>query len=308
MAGRRTPRARLSCNKPSGVPFACLSVSTDSMTLRVLALVLATATLAACSGSQPAPASAQEAYQRGQEAFENRKYDRAIELMRATLDFGRTTEFADDAQLTLARAYRADKQYLLAGAEYTRFVDFYRTDPRVEQAAYERIQAYAELSPTYELDQTDTEQTIVYIRLFLQQFGTTSDYASSVGELLDELQEKLARKMYEGGRLYERRGLYEAAAINYGRVLETYPASEYADDAAVGRIRAQADYAEQSIPSKQAERYRTALQHYDQFVTLFPASPFVADAEVQYDRAYRGLVAAGGSVTDGASGAEQVSN
>ncbi len=40
------------------------------------------------------------------------------------------------------------------------------------------------------------------------------------------------------------------------------------------------------------------MQLYDRFVTLFPSSPFLADAEAEYDRAYRGLVAAGGSVKE----------
>lgn len=288
----------MACNKLSGVPFARHPAPTESMTLRAFALTLLVATVSGCSGSQAVPASAQEAFDRGTEAFEARKYSRAIELMRATLDFGRSTEFADDAQLMLARAYRADKQYLLAGAEYTRFIEFYRTDPRVELAAYERILAYAELSPSYELDQTDTEQTITYIRLFLQQYGTTSEYAAAAGTLLDELQEKLARKQFEGGKLYERRGLFEAAAIAYGDVLETYPASAVADDAALARIRAQTSYAANSIPAKQVARFREALRLYDLFVTLFPSSPFLADAEAEYDRAYRGLVAAGGSVTE----------
>ena len=268
------------------------------MSLRVFALTLLVALVSGCGGSRAVPSSAQEAYTRGTEAFEARKYDRAVELMRATLDFGRTTEFADDAQLTLARAYRADKQYLLAGAEYTRFIEFYRTDPRVEQAAYERILAYAELSPSYDLDQTDTQQTISYIRLFLQQYGTTSEYSAAAGELLDDLTQKLARKQFESGRLYERRGLFEAAAIAYAGVLEKYPASEFADDAAYSRIRAQTSYALNSVPSKQVDRFRDALRLYDQFVTLFPSSPFLADAEAEYDRAYRGLVAAGGSVTE----------
>ena len=279
------------------------------MTLRALALALVAVTAAGCSGSREAPASAQDAYAQGVAAFEAGKHDRAIELMRATLDFGRSTEFASDAQLTLARAYRADKQYLLAGAEYTRFVDFYRNDPRIEEAAYERILAFAELSPSYELDQTDTEQTIVYIRLFLQRYGTTSEYAARAGALLDELTEKLALKQFESGKLYERRGLFEAAAIAYGDVLEKYPASAVADDAAYARIRAQTSYAANSVPAKQVARYREALGLYDRFVTLFPSSPFARDAEAEYDRAYRGLVAAGGSVTDDAAPADgQASN
>ena len=264
------------------------------MPLRALALAFAVAALSACGGSQATVSSAQEAYDRGVAALDARKHARAIELFRSALDFGRSTEIADDAQLGLARAYRGDRQYLLAGAEYTRFIEFYRTDPRVPEAAYERILAYAELSPRYELDQTDTEQTIAYIRLYLQTYGTDAPRAAEVAALLDELQEKLARKQFESGKLYERRELFEAAAIAYGRVLRDYPASAVADAALLGSLRAQTSYAANSIRSKQPERFREALRLYDQFVTLFPASPLVGQAEAEYDRAYRGYLDAGG--------------
>lgn len=265
------------------------------MSFRALALALAVTTLSACGGSQATVSSAQEAYDRGVAALDARKHARAVELFRSALDFGRTTEVADDAQLGLARAYRGDKQYLLAGAEYTRFIEFYRTDPRVPEAAYERILAYAELSPRFELDQTDTEQTIAYSRLYLQNYGTDSERAPEVAALLDELQEKLARKQFESGKLYERRELYEAAAIAYGRVLTEYPTSAVADVALLGSLRAQTSYAANSIRAKQPERFREALRFYDQFVTLFPASPLTAEAEAEYDRAYQGYIAAGGA-------------
>ena len=265
------------------------------MSLRVLALAFAVATLSACGGSQATVGSAQEAYDRGLTALDAGKHARAVEHFRSALDFGRTTDIADDAQLGLARAYRGDRQYLLAGAEYTRFIEFYRTDPRVPEAAYERILAYSALSPRYELDQTDTEQAIAYIRLYLQTYGTDAERAPEVAALLDELQEKLARKQFESGRLYERRELFEAASIAYGRVLDEYPTSAVADAALLGSLRAQTSYAANSIPSKQAERFREALRVYDQFVTLFPASPLVAEAEAEYDRAYRGYLAAGGA-------------
>ena len=239
--------------------------------------------------------SAEEAYARAQEQYERRRFDTAVELYRTTLDFGRTGELADDAQLGLARSYAGSKQYLLAGAEFTRFIDLYRTDPRAEDAAYERILAYAALSPSYELDQTDTGTAIQYIDGFLAQYPTGT-HAAEVQTLLGELREKLARKQYEEGRLYERRELYEAAVLSYQTLLATYPGSPYADDALFGALRAQVRFADNSVPARQEVRYREALRIYDQLTSLFPQSPTLAEAQAEYDRAYAGLRAAGGTV------------
>ena len=248
--------------------------------------------LAGCGGGPQTFSSAQAAYDEGVSAFEEGKCDRAIEYLRTSLDFGRTSELADDAQLTLARAYACDRQYLLAGNEFTRFIEFYRTDPRVEQAAYERIQAYAELSPRFELDQTDTRQALSYIRLYLQQYPTSPN-AEAAAALASELNEKLARKKYEAGRLYERREIYEAAVLTYRDVLAEYPTSAYADDALLGAIRAQNAYAANSVRDRQAERYSEAVEIYQQLITLFPQSPLLREAETLYDVAYRGARAGG---------------
>lgn len=239
--------------------------------------------------------SAQEAYDRGMEEMEDGDYARAIEYLRAALDFGRTSDLADDAQLALARSYAGDSQYLLAGSEFTRFIEFYRTDPRVEQAAFERIQAYAELSPRYELDQTDTRQALSYIRIFVQQYPNSTNVAAAEA-LAAELQEKLARKKYDAGRLYERREYYEAAVIAYRDVLQEYPSSEYADDALLGALRSQVAYAAGSIEARQESRYRAALDLYDQLTTLFPQSSTLSEAQGLYDEAYAGWRAAGGAV------------
>ena len=271
-APRRFVLAALAVLTAGGAPAAALLVATS-------------AAVAGCGSGMTTPGSAQEAYDRGVEAFERGNNTRAIEHFRTALDFGRTSPLAADAQLYLARAYSQDKQYLLAGNEYTRFIEFYRSDPRIPTAAYERIQAYASLSPDYELDQTDTQRAIDYIRLYLAQYPE-GEHTEDAAALLGELREKLARKRYDNGLLYERRDLYEAAVVYFESVLQEYPTSQWADDALLGALRAQVAFAKASILARQAERYDDALAKYDRFITLFPSSPLVRQAEELYDEAF----------------------
>src|SRR5690606_921996 len=143
------------------------------MPLRSYALALlfvvpaAAPALVGCSGATGVVAdSAEEAYNNGMNAFADGRYDRAIEYLTATLDFGRAGEWADEAQIYLARAYFETGQYLLAAAEFDRFGDLYPNDPRTEEARLGEIQSYYRLSPPYDLDQTDTDRAIVLIRTF----------------------------------------------------------------------------------------------------------------------------------------------
>lgn len=219
--------------------------------------------------------------------FEQGEYDRAAEYLKVVFDFGRTNEFADEAQVYLAQAYFEDEQYLLAGTEFTRFIDLYSRDPRVEEAELGRIRAYYELSPAYNLDQTDSERAISYIRLFTTRYPN-SVFSDDVVGILEELREKLARKQFEAGRLYERRELFEAAILSYENVLSDFSTSPFADDALLGVLRAEVGFAEKSIVSRQADRYQAALDTYDRLLQLFPGSSLLHEAERYYDRAFTG--------------------
>ncbi|MEM8600406.1 MAG: outer membrane protein assembly factor BamD [Bacteroidota bacterium] len=229
----------------------------------------------------------EEAYNKGLADFERGKCVRAIDHFRSVFDFGRTHEWADDAQLYLARAYQCNREFLLAGSEYTRFIEFYRNDDRQEEAELGRIESYYRLSPPFQLDQTETRRAIGFIRGYLRRFPDGEGVDQAV-QRLEELTEKLARKQYEAGQLYMRRELFEAASLAYLAVLDKFPSSPYADDALLGALRSQTAYAQNSVPTRQAERYQEALDTYDRFVQLFPESPLVRQAEAAYVDAQSG--------------------
>jgi outer membrane protein assembly factor BamD len=247
---------------------------------------LAVASLAAgCSGSsQVRYATPEEAFQRGQSAFDRGRYQRAAEYLQGVFDFGRVSPVAADAQLLLARAYFSDKQYILATSEYTRFIELYRNDPRVEQAEFERAMSFYHLSPEYQLDQTETDRAIGYFQLFMDRFPQSTLRAEAEARTR-ELREKLAHKQYAKGGLYEQRELYEAAAIAYETTFDKYPDTPWADDGLLGAIRAYIGFAEQSVRERQPERLQQAIDNYQRLVQVLPDSPLLKDAEALYERA-----------------------
>lgn len=268
------------------------------MLFRSFFVFLIALTVAACGTSGVVTAdSAEEAYDRGVSEFERERYTRAAEFFKLSLELERSGEQAPDVQFYLAQSYYRSKQYLLAGDAYTRFIEFYQSDPRQEEAALERIRSYAALSPIYQLDQTDTHRALQYIEAYTQRFPD-GEYVGEVDSIRQELEGKLAKKVYESARLYERRGMYEAAVLEYEKVLSEYPTSELGDEALLGAIRAQVDYADNSVKNRQAERYEYALTLYDRFTQLFASSPLVRDAESLYDHAYARLQGLQVSPTD----------
>lgn len=240
--------------------------------------------LAGCSGSgRLRHNSPKEAYERGFELYEQRKYDRAKEHFQAVFDFGRGHEWASDAQYYLAHSYYHEKEYILAASEFSRFSELYRADQRVPEAEYWRAMAYYQLSPSYQLDQTDTERAIDQFISFIERFPDhprTDDATTRIFEL----REKLARKVYESARMYERREMFEAAALEYERAFDEYSTTQWADDALIGAIRAWLEFSERSVTVRQAERLQRALDAYQRLIQVFPDSPLIKEAESLYER------------------------
>lgn len=245
--------------------------------------------LAGCSGSNRLRHnSAQDAYQEGEARFEAEDYDDAIRYFRAVFSYGRANEWADDAQLQLARAYRDNEQYRLAATEYGRFLQLYRNDERVPIAEFERAMCYYRLSPRYQLDQSDSRQAISFFQLFLERYPG-HELAPGAEQHVLELREKLAHKKFEAATLYERREMYRAAAAYYEGVFDQYPETEWADDALLGAIQSYIEYSAQSIEQRQAERLQQAIDHYNRLTQVFPDSPLLDEAESLYEEATRRL-------------------
>ncbi len=234
--------------------------------------------VAACAGGgRISYVSPSDAFQKGMVYYESGRYTRAAEYFRGVFDFGRAHEWADEAQLQLARALRMNQEYITAASEYTRFMEFFRTDPRVPDAEYERAMTYYEQSPRIELDQTSTRRGIEAFNLYIQRFPAHDSVEAAVRRVA-ELRQKLAEKQFYNARLYERRGLYEAAALSYELTFDKFPDTPLADDALMGAIRSYIRFSDQSVEQRQAERLQKAIDHFDRMAQIFPESDLIGSA------------------------------
>jgi len=248
----------------------------------LLVTLTLTVFLSACAGSgRLRYDTPEEAFNKGLAEFEDGDYQRAAEFLQGAFDFGRTHQWAADAQLLLARAYRANEEFLLAANEYTRFTQIYRSDPRVPDADYELAMTYYDRSPHYRLDQTDTERAIVQFQLFIERYGS-NPLVDEAQSRITELRGKLAQKQIHTAQLYERREYFNAAAVSYEAAFDRFYDTDFADDALLGAMKAYYEYARLSVRARQLERLEKAEENYDRLIQIFPDSPLVKEAESIY--------------------------
>lgn len=238
-----------------------------------IALIATLVVLTGCNGSNRLRYDTpEEAFTKGKEFFDNGKYQRAIEYFQGTFDFGRTHAYAADAQFLMARSYQLKGDYLLAANEYQRFMQLYRTDPRVEDAEFQSAMTLYERSPKVERDQTDTRKSAEQFQLFIDRYPT-SPLVATADSLIRVQREKLAFKQFESAKLYETRELYEAAALTFVSVFDRYPDTSWGDDALLGAIRNMITFSKESVIQRRAERYEQAVINYRTLREIFPDSP-----------------------------------
>lgn len=253
----------------------------------VLALMLAV--LVGCTGGgRITHQSAEDAFQKGQAAFQEEEYDEAIDYFRAVFQYGRGNEYAADAQYFLGASYREQGRYLLAANEFKRFLQLYRNDERATQVEFERAMMYYKQSPHYKLDQSDTQTAISYFQLFIERHPN-HELVPKAREHVKELRTKLARKKFAAAGLYEEREMWRAATETYKDVFDQYPDTPWADDALLGTIRSYIAYADRSVQKKQDDRFQKAIDTYNRLAQVFPDSPLLQEAEALYSEAQRKL-------------------
>lgn len=81
----------------------------------------------------------QEVYQKGITKFEEGNYGDAAEIFETVTRVGRGSEYAQEAQYYLAESYFNQERYILAEAEYNRFITFYPRDSKRQEVDYKKL-------------------------------------------------------------------------------------------------------------------------------------------------------------------------
>lgn len=220
-------------------------------------------------------------YEAALKYYEEKDYYRTNILLEEILPIIRGTEQAEMANFIYAYSYYYQDQYILSAHYFKTFSEVYSRSEYAMEAKYMHAYSLYMQSPSYELDQTSTYEAIAALQILINQYPY-SDYAVKADELIDELQVKLERKAYENAKMYYTIVRYKAALVAFDNFKRDYPDSDYQDEIAYYAVDAAYQYAMVSVPSKQKERFETAVTNYEYLVDRFPDSKYVKDAEKIY--------------------------
>jgi outer membrane protein assembly factor BamD len=260
--------------------------------LTVLFLLVSTLVLGSCSSSYQRILKSPDVNKKYEAAiayYEKGDFFRAGTLLEDLIPVLKGRPEAEKAQFYFANTNYKQRNYVLSAFYFKQFNDTYPNSEYAEESAFLNAKSLFLDSPGYELDQTNTVSALESIQDFLNRYPE-SKFRSETESMSQELQKKLENKAFESAKLYYQLRYNQAAVVALTNFQQQFPASAYAEQAAFLRLSAQYAWAQESIESKQQERFAEAVSFYQQFVDAFPQSKSLKAAQDMYDTSQAQLV------------------
>ena len=218
-------------------------------------------------------------YEGAMNYYEKGDYYKAATLFDQILPIGLPE--GEMVQFRLAYCQYYQKLYLLASEQFKTFYETYGRSPLVEEARFMSAYSLYVHSPSYNLDQNSSVQAMAAMQEFLNRYPN-SKFVDQAVKAIEDTQQKLERKGFENARQYYKMRNYKAAIVALGNFKLNFPDSKYLEEAQYLIVASQYELAEQSILSRQEERYNEVIEYYKELVDKYPNSAFLRDAEKMY--------------------------
>lgn len=209
--------------------------------------------------------------------YNKEDYYRSLQLLEGLMNTFRGTSQAEQVYYYYAFCYYGQADYATASYHFRNYFQTFPNTAKSEECLF--MSAFCKYmdSPAPTLDQTSTLGAIKELQLFINKYPK-SDSLNSCNKLMDELYMKLEKKALEAAKLYFNLKHYNAAIIAYKNLIKEFPATQYKEDALFYIIKANYDYAVNSVAEKQRERFEATLSAYQDLMSDFPETKYTKEA------------------------------
>lgn len=227
-------------------------------------------------------------YEVAMDYYDRKDYNRALQLFDLLQNSFRGTPKGEMIAYRTAMCYYLTNDFDIAGYYFNKFVNAYPYSRDAEKAAYMNAYCSYLTSPNSSLDQQNTYTAISQLNAYMERYPQ-GDSINRAKELVNNLNAKLEEKDYNICILYYRMENYNAAITCFENLLKDYPNTKHREEILCDMAKTYYEYAENSVPAKQRERYEACIERYNTLTYLFPDSPYLKDVEAVADKARKKL-------------------
>lgn len=227
-------------------------------------------------------------YEKAVEYYNEEDYYRAQSLLNELVTIFKGTKKQEEILFMYANCHYQQKDYILGAYYFENFAKTFPYSDKAEEAAYTAAYCYFKNSPRPTLDQTDTYKAIEAMQLYINKYPD-SEYITQANDIIEKLRDKLEEKSYINSKLYFKLGDYQAATISLKNSIKDFPDTKYREEILYLIVKSSYLLAENSVLSKQAERYQETISEYYVFVDEYPESDYLKEIEKMYTKSVNQL-------------------
>lgn len=167
-------------------------------------------------------AGAQELAWEGMDAYENGKYDKAIEKFQKLKDYYPFSKYAILAELKIADAHYQREEYEEAAFAYENFEQLHPRNEAIPYVIYQIGRCYYDQIDSPDRDQTSAQKALETFQRLVKQFPG-DQYSTRAAEHIKTAQKSLAGHAYVVGIFYYKTKHYKAALNRFMSIISDYP-------------------------------------------------------------------------------------
>ncbi|MBO5855655.1 MAG: outer membrane protein assembly factor BamD [Alistipes sp.] len=246
----------------------------------ILTIVVMTMLIASCSVVNTALKSGDPefAYKQALDLYEKEKWDQASTLFEACRHIYMGTPREDSLSFYNARCKFKTHRYDDAATLFDEFRRKFGRSPFMEDAEGMYALCYYYMAPSPERDQSLTSQAIIAITEFISRYPESKNI-DKFNDMLDDLTGRLMKKSYLNAYTYYKIGRYKSAIVAFKNAMKSHPNSPYTEEMMYYTTVSAYRLAENSIESKQLDRYLAMLDHYYSYLAEYPESKRLKELE-----------------------------
>jgi outer membrane protein assembly factor BamD len=210
--------------------------------------------------------------------YAKKDYRRAEELYVDLFPALKGTDKFEDVYYKYAYCAFYQKNYEDAENLFKGFLEVFPNSEKSEEVAYMNAYCFYKQSPKPELDQANTTKAIGMMQTFIATHPS-SKRIKDANNVIDACRKKLELKDYKAAQLYYDLEQYRAAGITFTNLINSYPDSPKGEQYMLMIVKSYYEFALNSIPNKQEERYQKVSTEYYDFADRYPDSKLLKEAE-----------------------------
>ena len=216
-------------------------------------------------------------------------YYKAQPLLEELISAFRGSDRAEEIYYFYAYCDYHMSDFLVASFHFKNYATNFPTSPKVEEMDFMYAYCLYLESPNYSLDQYSTLKALEAFQLYINKYPNSTRVPES-NRMMDLLRAKLEQKAYESAMLFYKMEDYRASATMLRSTLMEYPDIRQREELVFLICKSYSLLAENSIQSKQRERYEACINTYEELAEDFPNSKYLKESKKMAENAANALL------------------